>query len=128
MERFLYLFDELHVLVEVSGPDRGDQHWPVGVPQQQSVGADDGRVQVVWPCLVEDEGNAVDGVADVVNKRLQLQDAEGPVVENIPHHFSNCPDCSFRHSVGGVVAGGNHGYPDPAFLMLVLQPDGQVDV
>ena len=68
VECHIDLADKLHVLVQVSCPDRSNQYVLVGMPQQQPVGADDGRVQVAWSSLVEGEWDAVDGVAEVIDK------------------------------------------------------------
>ena len=105
--------DELYMLTQVSGSDQSKERTPVGVPQQQPVGADDDGIQVAHTNLVKSKGYPNDCVTHEVDKSLELKNGECSASKHFSQHLLNCFDGSLRHAVGGVISRRDHCDPDP---------------
>ena len=113
----LNVVDELDVFAQVSGPDSCGKRAPVGMPQQQPVGADDDGIQVAHTSLVKSKWYPIDRVTHKVYKGLELKSGKYSASKPFLQHLSNCFDGSLRHTIGGVISCRNHCDPDPPLLV-----------
>ena len=83
----VHVVDELYMLTQVSGSDQSKERTPVGVPQQQPVGADDDGIQVAHTSLVKGKGYPIDRVTHKVDKGLELKSGKCSASKHFPQHF-----------------------------------------